>query len=128
MLNKKKINFNNFFLQLFIIPIIGIIIYLIILLPIYNLIGDNMFISISLLFLVIILEQFLSFKLLNFKNIKYQNIIGFIGIIIVYIVFGYLTYNPPLNYVFYDTLNNKYGINIYKNKRKKKILPIYIKR
>ena len=113
LLKKNKIPFNNFLLQLFLIPIVGIILYLLIFLPIYNNFGENMLISIGLLFLVIIFEQVLSYYFLRFKEIKYQNIIGIVGIIITYIIFGYLTYNPVENYIFFDISNSKYGINIY---------------
>ena len=113
LLKKNKISFNNFLLQLFIIPIIGIILYLLIFIPIYNNFGENMIISIGLLFFIIIFEQILSYYILNFKEIKYQNIIGIVGIIIAYIIFGYLTYNPIENYIFFDISNSKYGINIY---------------
>ncbi len=113
LLKKNKISFNNFLLQLFIIPIIGIILYLLIFIPIYNNFGENMIISIGLLFFIIIFEQILSYYILSFKEIKYQNIIGIVGIIITYIIFGYLTYNPPENYIFFDISNSKYGINIY---------------
>ena len=113
LLKKNKISFNNFLLQLFLIPIVGIILYLLIFLPIYNNFGENMLISIGLLFLIIIFEQVLSYYFLQFKEIKYQNIIGIVGIIITYIIFGYLTYNPVENYIFFDISNSKYGINIY---------------
>lgn len=113
LLKKNKISFNNFLLQLFLIPIVGIILYLLIFIPIYNNFGENMLISIGLLFLIIIFEQVLSYYFLRFKEIKYQNIIGIVGIIITYIIFGYLTYNPVENYIFFDISNSKYGINIY---------------
>lgn len=113
LLKKNKISFNNFLLQLFLIPIVGIILYLLIFIPIYNNFGENMLISIGLLFLIIIFEQVLSYYFLKFKEIKYQNIIGIVGIIITYIIFGYLTYNPVENYIFFDISNSKYGINIY---------------
>ena len=47
----KKLNlvFNNFLLNLFITSYSSIIIYLAIFLPIYNIIGENMIVSISLL-------------------------------------------------------------------------------
>ena len=35
-------------------------------------------------------------------------------IIIIYLGFIYLTYNPPHKFIFYDILNEKYGINEYK--------------
>lgn len=113
ILKRKNINFNNFLLQLFIVPIIGVILYLIIYLPLYNIFGESMFLNISLLIIVIIIEQIISCYILNKEPIKYQEIIGVIGIIITYIVLGYLTYSPIYNYVFYDTTENKYGINIY---------------
>ena len=113
LLKKNKINFNNFLIQLFLIPIIAIIIYLIIFIPIYKTIGENMIASIGLLGIVIIIEQILSYFILQYKNLKYQNIIGIIGIILIYVIFGYLTYKPIENYIFYDTVKDKYGINIY---------------
>ena len=113
LLKKNNISFNNFLLQLFIIPIIGIILYLLIFIPIYNNFGENMIISIGLLFIIIAIEQILSYYFLKFKEIKYQNIIGILGIVITYIIFGYLTYYPIENYIFFDTSNSKYGINIY---------------
>ena len=72
-----------------------------------------MIISIGLLFIIIIIEQIISYFILQSKEIKYQNFIGIIGIILVYIIFGYLTYRPIENYIFYDTVKDKYGINIY---------------
>ena len=34
-------------------------------------------------------------------------------IIITFIIMGYLTYNPPRSFLFYDPIEEKYGINIY---------------
>lgn len=113
LLKKNNINFNNFLIQLFLIPIMAIVIYLIIFIPIYNNIGENMIVSISLLAVVIMIEQILSYFILQYKEIKYQNIVGIIGIILIYIIFGYLTYKPIENYIFYDSVKDKYGINIY---------------
>lgn len=110
---KKENHLNNFLFQLFIVPLIGIVLYLIIYIPINNMIGENMIFSILLLFLVIVVEQLISYYLLNKENFKYQKIIGIIGIITVYILFGYLTYNPVENYLFFDKEASKYGINIY---------------
>jgi len=113
LIKKNNIKYNNFLIQLFLVPIIGIILYLIVFIPIYNKIGENMIISIGLLFIIIIIEQIISYFILQFKEIKYQNFIGIIGIILIYIIFGYLTYKPIENYIFYDTVKDKYGINIY---------------
>ena len=113
LLKNNKIYFNNFLLQLFLIPLVGIVLYLIIFIPIYKMIGENMIISIGLLGIIIIIEQILSYFILQYKEIKYQNLIGIIGIILVYIIFGYLTYKPIENYIFFDTVKDKYGINLY---------------
>ena len=113
LLKKHNIKYNNFLLQLFIVPIIGIIIFLAIFIPIYNILGENMLITLTLLFLIILIEQIISYYLLRANNIKYQNIIGIIGIIVVYIIFGYLTYKPINNKIFFDESNSKYGIDIH---------------
>ncbi len=113
ILLKKYSKFNNFLLQLFVVPVIAIILYLSIYLPIYNIIGENMVFSIVLLFIIIIIEEIISYFILKFKYIKYQRIIGIIGIILMYVIFGYLTYKPIINYIFFDTKNNMYGINTY---------------
>jgi len=110
---KKDNEFNNFLFQLFFVPLIGSILYLAIFVPIYNIIGENMLFSISLLFLIIAVEQIISYLFLTKDNIKYGNIIGIVGIIVMYIIFGYLTYKPIENYIFFDTKDSKYGINIY---------------
>ena len=91
----------------------SIITYLIIYLPIYNIFGENLIVSIILLILVIVLEQVFSYYLLkNKENKKVLNRISVILILLGYIVFTSLTYNPPKNYIFYDTNNKKYGIDI----------------
>lgn len=96
-ISKKQ---NNICLQLFLVPVIGIITYLSIYLPIYNIIGENMLISISLLLIVILFEQFISYKLAIKEEIKYQKIIGIVGLFITFFTFIYLTYNPLNYYIF----------------------------
>ncbi len=111
IIRKKKIKTNNYVLNLFATPLIGIILYLLIFLPIYKIIGENMIISITLLFIIIIIEQIISYFITISKEIKGEKIIGTIGIIIVYIIFTALTYFPIENYIFYDVTTNSYGIN-----------------
>jgi len=113
---REKIKWNNYLLQLFLVPLLGIMIYLILYLPLFNIFGENMIISIVLLFIVIVIEEVISYYALSIDEIKYQGIIGIIGIVVVYIVFTYLTYNPPFNYLFYDMKEEKYGIDIYNKK------------
>lgn len=110
ILKKLNVNYNNYYLQLFISAFISIPIYLIIYLPIYNSIGENMFVSIFLLLIVYIIMQYISYKIMQKKETKIPNYIFSILIILTYIIFIYLTYNPPQNYIFYDSENEIYGI------------------
>ncbi len=115
ILKSKNIKFNNFGYQLFLTAFSSILIYLIIFLPIYNLIGENMVVSIGILILVIILEQIFSYYLLKDKNDKdILDKISIVLIILFYVVFAFLTYNPIKNYIFYDTQDHVYGIPINK--------------
>lgn len=111
ILNKKNIKYNNFWYQLFITAITSIPLYLILFLPLYNIFGENMIISIGLLIIVIVLEQILSYYLLQNKAKKpILNKISIILLILFYFVFLSFTYFPPENYIFYDTVTNSYGL------------------
>ena len=107
---KNKIKINNFNIQLFLVPFISIIIYLMIYLPIYYIFGENIIISIGLLFLIIIFEEIISYHFLTTKPINNELVIGLIGITLIYLLFGLLTYYPPELELFLDTKNNSYGI------------------
>lgn len=113
ILVKSKIEFNNFFLNLFITGITSIPIYLLLFLPIYNFIGENMIVSITLLFIVILISQIISYIILKKESHKILNYLSFILIIVTYIIFGYLTYNPIHTDLFLDKQKNVYGINHY---------------
>lgn len=107
----KGIKVYNFWYQLFLTAFSSIIVYLIIYLPLYNIFGENMAISIGLLFIVIALEQIFSYYLLKNKgNKKLLNKLSIVMIILFYVVFSALTYSPIKNYIFYDTQANQYGI------------------
>ena len=98
---RKKINFNNYILNLFLGPTIGIILYLILFIPLFLKYGENIIISLSLLFIIIIIEEIISYYLLIEKKFKYEKIIGLIGIFMMYGIFAYLTYYPLSNFLFY---------------------------
>lgn len=108
--NRKYIMYNNFILSYSISMILGIIIYLIIYLPIDLIFGHSAIFAISLLFIVFIIVEFISYYIMNYKEIKYSNIIGIILIVMIYIIFGYLTYNPIESNLFYDKQKKIYGI------------------
>ena len=113
ILLKFNIKNNNFYLNLFVTSLISIPIYLLLYLPIFHKFGENMFINISLMLLVIIITQIISYYILKTKPCKIANYISIIGIIICYIIFGYLTYHPIKSELFFDTQDEKYGINNY---------------
>ena len=99
--------------SLFITSVISIPIYLIIFLPFYYKGINSMFFYLLVMFITYIICCCISYYILKFKEIKYQNVISIIFIIIIYIIFGYLTYNPLKNDMFFDTEEEKYGINEY---------------
>ena len=107
---KKSISFNNFLISIPITSILSIIIYLILYIPLELLFGHSLFLAAFLLFIIYIIAQIISYYILNFKKIKYGNIIGIILIIVSYIIFTYLTYNPIKNDLFLDTQTNTYGL------------------
>lgn len=109
---QKKIP-KNYALASWISPIIAIFLYLLIFLPIYYHIGENMTITIGLLFFSCILISYLHYHITRLNSISIQTIVAILGIIITYTIFGYLTYNPPKMDIFFDTKEEKYGINIY---------------
>jgi len=113
ILQKLNIKYNNFFTALFVSALTIIPIYLIMFLPIYYKIGQNMIITIGIMLIAIIISQVISYYILKAKDLDKLNIISFILIIITYIVFAYLTYYPIKNELFFDTEEEKYGLNNY---------------
>ena len=107
---RKKIHFNNFLLSYSISMILGIIIYLIIYLPIDYIFGHSAIVAIGLLFITFIIIQIISYYIMNYREIKYSSIIGTGIIILLYVIFGYLTYHPLETDLFYDSQKKIYGI------------------
>ena len=113
ILQKFKIKYNNFFTSLFVSAITIIPIFLIIYLPFYYKIGPKMVLNIIVMLISIIISQIISYYILKAKDCDKLNLISLILIIISYIVFAYLTYNPIKSELFFDTQGEKYGINNY---------------
>lgn len=103
---KKK----NIITSAFISGILSIPIYLIMYLPFNTL---NMTIIFIILFITLAISQWISYKILSLNDFIYLNKISIILIIVVYIIFGYLTYNPIKCDLFFDPSEEKYGINNY---------------
>ena len=114
LIKKYNIKHNNFFIALFVSSFLIIPIFLLIYLPIYFRIGQNMFMNIFIMFIAIIISQFISYKILNTKKDLYNaNLVSIVLIGILFIAFSYLTYYPIKTKLFFDTKEEKYGINNY---------------
>ena len=109
---KFRVNHNNFILSLFLEVCLSIIIFLIIYLPIYHFTGSIFVLNLIVLFISLYFVNIISYYILALRDL-HKELLGIVGIILLYIIFGILTYNPPFNYIFFDKMENKYGINIY---------------
>lgn len=106
---------KNAFPNMFITSLISIPAFLILYLPLYEIFGEEMFLNLAILLFTVIIVQIISYYIL--KTTETDNIvsISIVGIILVYILFGILTYYPLTNDIFHDSYNCKYGINMYDN-------------
>ena len=113
ILKKCNIPYNNFLFTATTKAIISIPIYLLMFLPIYYNFGEIMPVTFIILFITILIVNIIGYKLLQLKPIKYQKSLSIVFIIIIYIFMTIFTYKPPKNDLFFDTKNEKYGLNDY---------------
>ena len=81
LLKKYHIDTTNYLFKTFCIALLSIAVYLIIFIPIYNVIDENMFVSIFLLFLVFLGAEFISYLLLQKKEKKNLDILAIVLIL-----------------------------------------------
>ncbi len=93
---KRDITFNNLILSYGIASILAIIVYLIIYIPLYDIFGHKVYMAVGLLFLIFILLQIISYYIISYKKINYAGSIGIFLIIIIYFIFGFFIYFPPV--------------------------------
>ena len=114
LLSKFRVKYNNFYLALFVSALTIIPIFLLMYLPLYFRIGQSMFMNIFIMFIAIVISQFISYKILSMHKDSYSKNLISIGLIgICFIVFSYFTYYPIKTKIFFDTEEEKYGINNY---------------
>lgn len=113
ILKKYNIQYNNFTFNLLTTALSCIICFLIIWLPIYYRIGENIIITILILFISICISQIIAYYILTSNHNKVLNYISLPLMIIISIIFAYFTYNPMINDFFFDPIKEKYGINTY---------------
>ena len=105
---------KNYFFSIFIGSVFNVIIYLLIFLPFFYMNIQNLLLDLFLLFITIYISQWLKYYIIyHIKNICLLNYFSILLIILVFTVFGYLTYNPIKNDLFLDENKQKYGINTY---------------
>ena len=109
LMQKFKIKYNNFYVEIIIIAILGVIFYLAIFIPLYNIFGENMFISITLMLITYIVMEFIGYKILLLDELNIK-ILPIILIILSYILFALLTFYPPHYSIFFDETKLIYGI------------------
>ena len=109
LMEKFKIKYNNFYVEIIIKAILGVIFYLAIFIPLYNIFGENMFISITLMLITYIVMEFIGYKILLLDELDIK-ILPIILIVLCYILFALLTFYPPHNTIFFDESKLIYGI------------------
>lgn len=114
IISKNNLKINNKKASVVISILFNIIFYLIIYIPIYNLIGFNEIITIGLYITTIIITEILSYKVITSKNnYSFLNKYAYTILLIILLIFIYLTYFPIKNEIFIDKQNKKIGINNY---------------
>ena len=73
----------------------------------------TMFAILALIIVIILMGIFNYYLIIRKEENRFLDKVSIILIILGYVVFLSLTYDPPRNYIFYDTTENKYGIDIY---------------
>ena len=109
LMQKFKIKYNNFYVEIIIKAILGVIFYLAIFIPLYNIFGENMFISITLMLITYIVMEFIGYKILLLDELEIK-ILPIILIVLCYILFALLTFYPPHYSIFFDETKLIYGI------------------
>lgn len=109
ILNKKQIKKHNFWFANFISSISAIFLFLLIYLPIYYKIGEHLHLTLIIMLFIFIIVQYISITIMKTKNL-HQEKLTIIYILLIYILFSYLTYFPPHTNLFLCPKNLIYGI------------------
>ena len=109
IMNKFKVKHNNFYVEVVSKAVLGVIFYLIIFIPLYKWLGENMFISITLMLITYIFVEFVGYKILKLDEMNIK-VMPIILLLLCYILFTLLTYYPRHNFLFFDETKLLYGI------------------
>lgn len=100
---------NNYYLNILVKPLVGVLFYLIIFIPLYLIFGESMFISISLMLFTYIIMELLGIKISKQEELNIKAL-PIIIIILIIILFSILTFYPLHNFLFFDSVKLGYGI------------------
>ena len=105
----KRLEFNNICFSNLVGAISSIPIFLIIFLPIYYNFGHNLVITIIIMFITIVISEYIAYKVMMMRDL-YQENKTILYVVIVYIIFTIFTYFPINNNLFIDPITGILGI------------------
>lgn len=111
ILSKVNIKENSFLFKELLTALFNMFLFLLIYWPIFNKFGENLFVTLTIYLITIIISQILNYVIELKKDSNVLNIMSLIIIISIYIITTYLTYNPIICKFFLDSTNNSYGLN-----------------
>lgn len=106
---KKDLKYNNICISNVISGFLSIFIFLAIFLPVYLVIGENFIVTIIIMLITFVISQIITIYIINKKNMKLENT-AIILAVLVYVIFGLLTYFPVNNTLFIDPITKQLGI------------------
>lgn len=110
ILKLKKIKFSNYLLGLLISTIVTISLFFLIYLPIYNRFGENLFLTMSIYLITLIIGNIIFYLICKRKHEFLLNLISLVIISIIAVILIYFTFNPLKNDFFFDSIKEIYGI------------------
>ena len=110
ILKLKKIKFSNYLLGLLISTIVTISLFFLIYLPIYNRFGENLFLTMSIYLITLIIGNIIFYLICKRKHEFLLNLISLVIISIIAVILIYFTFNPLKNDFFFDSIEEIYGI------------------
>ena len=106
----KKLDYKNICFSNFLGAISSIPIFLIMFLPVYALIGENMVVTIIIMFIALAISEYIAYIVMKMDDFNLENF-TILFVLGVYIIFGLLTYFPLQFDLFQDPKTLEYGIS-----------------
>lgn len=110
ILKLKRIKFSNYLLGLLISTIVTISLFFLIYLPIYNRFGENLFLTMSIYLIALIIGNIIFYLISKREHEFLLNLISLVIISIIAVILIYFTFNPLKNDFFFDSIEEIYGI------------------